>query len=75
MIKEVITDEEILSTPCEPATAEDAEVAADLADTLLADDEAVCLAANQIGVTKAIIAYLNEAGKPVIMFKDRKSVV
>ena len=71
MIKEVITDEEILSTPCEPATAEDAEVAVDLADTLLADDEAVCLAANQIGVTKAIIAYLNEAGKPVVMFNPK----
>lgn len=71
MIKEITTDEEILSKVCEPATAEDAEVAVDLADTLLADEEAVCLAANQIGVTKAIVAYLNEAGKPVVMFNPK----
>ncbi|MEC4176138.1 peptide deformylase [Adlercreutzia sp. R7] len=68
MIKEIVTDEEILSKPCDAATAEDAAIAEDLVDTLLADDEAVCLAANQIGETKRIVAYLNEAGKPVVLF-------
>ena len=64
MIKEIVTDEEILSKPCDVATADDAAIAEDLVETLLADDEAVCLAANQIGETKRIAAYLNEAGKP-----------
>lgn len=71
MIKEIVTDEEILSKPCDVATADDAAIAEDLADTLLADDEAVCLAANQIGETKRIVAYLNEAGKPVVMFNPQ----
>ncbi|MEC4294864.1 peptide deformylase [Adlercreutzia shanghongiae] len=73
MIKEIITDEEILSKPCEPATAEDAAIADNLVETLLASDEAVCLAANQIGETKCIVAYLNEAGKPVVMYNPKIS--
>lgn len=32
MIRELVTDEAILSTPCMPATVEDAELAADLID-------------------------------------------
>ena len=71
MIKEIVTDEEILSKPCEPATAEDAAIATDLVETLLADDEAVCLAANQIGETKCIVAYLNEAGRPQVMYNPK----
>lgn len=71
MIKEIITDEDILSKPCDAATAEDAAIADDLAETLLASDEAVCLAANQIGETKRIVAYLNEAGRPVVMFNPQ----
>ena len=71
MIKEIVTDEEILSKPCEAATADDAAVADDLVETLLASDEAVCLAANQIGETKCIVAYLNEAGKPVVMYNPK----
>lgn len=71
MIKEIVTDEDILSKPCDAATAEDASIAEDLVDTLLADDEAVCLAANQIGETKRIVAYLNEAGKPVVLFNPQ----
>ena len=54
MIKELVHDEAILSTPCEPATAEDAALATDLVDTLASIDDAVCLAANQIGVTKYV---------------------
>ena len=61
MIKELVKDEAVLSTPCEPATAEDASVAADLVDTLQSLDEAVCLAANQIGVTKAVVVYKDDA--------------
>ncbi|WP_302962324.1 peptide deformylase [uncultured Adlercreutzia sp.] len=71
MIKEIITDEDILSKPCDAATADDAAIADDLAETLLASDEAVCLAANQIGETKRIVAYLNEAGRPVVMFNPQ----
>ena len=71
MIKEIVTDEEILSKPCEAATADDAGIAADLVDTLLADDEAVCLAANQIGETRCIVAYLNEGGRPQVMYNPK----
>lgn len=44
MIKELVKDEAVLSTPCEPATAADAEVAQDLVDTLLSIEDAACLA-------------------------------
>ena len=71
MIREIVTDEEILSKPCEIATAEDAAIADDLVETLLASDEAMCLAANQIGETKRIVAYLNEAGRPQVMYNPR----
>ena len=64
MIKELVTDEAILSQPCETATAEDAVVAQDLLDTLASLDEAACLAANQIGVAKAVIVYHDENEQP-----------
>lgn len=48
-IKELVHDEAVLSTPCEKATAEDAQVAQDLLDTMVSLDEAACLHANQIG--------------------------
>ncbi len=68
MIKEIVTDEEILSQKCEKATAEDAPIAQDLLDTIGADDEAACLAANQIGVQKAVVVYLDEQDNPYVMF-------
>lgn len=68
MIKELVKDTELLSQKCEPATAEDASVAEDLVDTLTNLEDAACLAANQIGVTKAIIAYLDENDKPCVMY-------
>ena len=71
MIKEIVQDEELLSQPCEPATAEDAPIIADVVDTLLAQENAACLAANQIGETKAIIAYLNSANKPVVLLNPK----
>ena len=60
MIRELVTDEELLSQPCEPGTAEDAELAQDLLDTLESIEDAACLAANQIGVTKAVVAYKDD---------------
>lgn len=68
MIKELVRDDEILSTPCTPATAEDAELAQDLLDTLAAHEDAACLAANQIGVTKCACAYLDANENPHAMF-------
>ena len=68
MIKELVTDEAILSQPCEPATAEDAAVAQDLLDTLAAHaHECVGMAANMIGTAKRIIAFDDE-GTPRVMF-------
>lgn len=66
MIKEIVKDEQFLSQPAEPATAEDAEVAQDLIDTLNSIDDCACLAANQIGSTKAIIAFENVNGVQVM---------
>ena len=68
MIRELVTDEEVLSTPCEPATADDAELAQDLLDTLASIEDAACLAANQIGVTKAVIAYNDDKNRAHVMF-------
>ena len=68
MIRELVTDEELLSTPCEQATADDAEIAQDLLDTLESIEDAACLAANQIGFTKAIIVYKNEKDRAHVMF-------
>ena len=71
MIKDLVQDEAVLSTPCEPATAEDAPVAQDLVDTLASIDDAVCLAANQIGVTKAVIAYQDDDGNAHVMYNPK----
>jgi len=68
MIKELITDEELLSQPCEPATAEDADVAQDLLDTIESIEDCACIAANQIGVPKAVIVYRNEKDRAHVMF-------
>lgn len=71
MIKELVHDEAILSTPCEAATAADADVAQDLVDTLLSIEDAACLAANQIGVTKAIVALADDEGNTHVMFNPK----
>lgn len=72
MIREIIRDEAVLSIPAQPATAEDAQVAQDLLDTLESmDDIAVMLAANQIGSDKAIIVYVGTDDKPHVMFNPR----
>lgn len=71
MIRDLVSDEAILTTPCAPATAEDAELAQDLVDTMDANDDAVCLAANQIGVAKAVVAYKGDDEKDHVMYNPR----
>ena len=68
MIKELVTDEELLTAPCEVATAEDADVAQDLLDTLESIEDAACLAANQIGVAKAVIVYKDDKDRAHVMY-------
>lgn len=68
MIRELVTDEELLTTPCEVATAEDADVAQDLLDTLESIEDAACLAANQIGVSKAVIVYKDDKDRAHVMY-------
>ncbi len=68
MIKDLVTDTDILSIPCDRATAEDASVAANLVETLKSIENAACLAANQIGVTKRIIAFKDDDDKIHVMF-------
>ncbi len=68
MIREIVKDTEFLSQPCEPATAEDADIAQDLLDTMESlGNNCACLAANQIGFNKAIIAYEYD-GRYYVMF-------
>lgn len=71
MIKELVKDEAILSQRCEKATAEDANVVQDLIDTMESIEECACLAANQIGVTKAIGVYVDEKREPHAIFNPR----
>ena len=72
MIKEIVKDEAFLSQPAEPATAEDAAVAQDLIDTMQSmPDDCACLAANQIGSTKAVIAFEDGNGKISVMYNPR----
>ena len=68
MIKELVKDEAILSQPCEAAPAEDETVAQDLLDTIASLEGAACLAANQIGVAKRVIVYLDDNDQPHVMY-------
>ncbi|WP_302153272.1 peptide deformylase [uncultured Enorma sp.] len=70
MIKDIVKDRDFLSKPAEPAMAEDAEVAEDLRDTIESLEDCVCLAANQIGSNKAIIAY-EDNGRIAVMFNPK----
>lgn len=68
MIRELCKDPIFLSRRAEPAALEDLEVAGDLLDTLKAHkDGCVGMAANMIGVCKAIIAFENQ-GNYMVMF-------
>ena len=71
MIKELVHDEEFLAKPSQPATAEDAQIAQDLVDTLESiKDECAGLAANMIGELKDIIVFY-DAERPVVMYNPK----
>ena len=64
MIKELMHDPIFLARKSEIATKEDLQVAKDLLETLMAHKErCVGMAANMIGASKRIIAFLDESGK------------
>ena len=68
MIREIVRDEFFLSRRSADATADDLELARDLADTLLANRErCVGMAANMIGAAKRIIAFF-DGGRITVMF-------
>ncbi len=61
MIKPIMKDEFFLQIPSAPATTEDISVGEDLLETLQAHkDSCVGMAANMIGVSKNIIAFVHE---------------
>ena len=68
MIKEIVHDTFILSVKSKDATADDVQIAKDLAETLEHHkDGCVGMAANMIGVSKRIIAFYDDK-KIVTMF-------
>ncbi|WP_455502505.1 peptide deformylase [Gemmiger sp.] len=75
MVRPLMTDVVFLAQNALPATAEDIPVADDLLDTLRAHaDGCVGMAANMIGVNKAIIVFDNdgtlcEMFNPVILYR------
>lgn len=71
MIKELVKDKELLSQPCAKATADDAALAQDVVDTLDSLEDASCLAANQIGVAKAVCAYTDDQGRDHVLLNPK----
>ena len=71
MIRELVTDEAILSQVCEPATPDDAPLAQDLIDTASSLDDCSCLAANQVGVTKAVVVYFDDDEEAHVMYNPK----
>lgn len=71
MIKELVKDQALLSQRCQLATPEDAPIAKDLIDTVKSLEDAACLAANQIGVTKSVVVYLDDEGEAHVMYNPR----
>ena len=72
MIKEIVKDQEFLAQVSEPATIEDAQVATDLVDTMNhLSESCACLAANQIGYNKAIIAFADDNNKVHVMYNPK----
>ena len=68
MVREIMKDEAFLAEASEKATAEDADTARDLLETLEAHKAGcVGMAANMIGVRRRIIAFDNE-GIYMVMF-------
>ena len=71
MVKEIIKDKEILSKVCDDITKGDRQIIRDLVDTLKANsEECVCLAANQIGYTKRVLAYFDN-GRIFVMVNPK----
>ena len=59
MVKDIVKDEAVLSIKSEPATKADMQAVRDLLDTVKANEErCVGMAANMIGVHKAILVAL-----------------
>ena len=71
MIRELVCDDAVLSTPCAPATAEDAELAQDLIDTMNSHEDAVCLAANQVGVARAVVVYKGDDERDYVLYNPK----
>ena len=71
MIRDLVTDDAVLSTPSEPATAQDAPVAQDLIDTMNSIEDTACLAANQIGVNRAVVVYKDDKGQDHVMYNPK----
>ena len=71
MVREVVHDPILLAGKSDAATIEDLQVAQDLLDTLIANNEAcVGMAANMIGARKRIIVFDNE-GSYMTMFNPQ----
>ena len=71
MVREIIRDDAFLSKKSTPATRDDAQIAADLLDTLMANhDRCVGMAANMIGELKRIIAVSTGDGY-IIMYNPQ----
>lgn len=69
MIKEIIHDESFLKKKSQPSN--DAQIGQDLLDTLLHNkDNCVGLAANMIGESKRIIAFL-DVNKYIVMYNPK----
>ena len=69
MVKELMHDPIFLAGKSEVATKADVQVAQDLLETLMAHKEdCVGMAANMIGVKKAIIAFVLDDGSYMVMF-------
>ena len=67
MVRQIVRDPVFLGMKSEPATAADLWVAEDLLDTLRAHaDGCAGMAANMIGVRKAVIAFF-DGGKPRVI--------
>lgn len=62
VIRELVRDEEILTTACDVADEGDAQLAEDLKETLESLEDVACLAANQIGETKQVAAIYGDDG-------------
>lgn len=71
MIKELVSDVEVLTAPCDKATADDAQLATDLKETLESLNEVACLAANQIGETKQVAALYDDNGNVFVMLNPK----